>query len=114
MYFLFLVIIGLSIILFIPSLIVIVWKRRPVWAFIVASIILFLMLVAPSIIEMFQAMMIYGTGDPQLIAGGISTALARALLTLPITLPVLAFIQWVARRRYKRKMDAKAGADTFS
>lgn len=102
MGFLFLVLFGLCLIFLIPSLIVIIWKRRPVWAFALASIILYLTVAAPRIIGTFQAMAIYGTGDPELMAGGISSALVEGLFTLPILLPVLALIQWAARRRYKR------------
>ncbi len=95
--------IGLFVIFFIPSLIVIIWKRRPIWAFGIASILLYLIIAAPGIIKTFQAMAIYGVGDPELMAGEISEALVRALLVLPVLLLILALIQWIARRKYKRK-----------
>lgn len=40
-------------------------------------------------IQTFQAMMIYGTGDPQLMAGGISEALVTTMLGLIVAIPLL-------------------------
>ena len=40
-------------------------------------------------IQTFQAMMIYGTGDPQLMAGGISEALTTTMLGLIAAIPLL-------------------------
>lgn len=40
-------------------------------------------------IQTFQAMMIYGTGDPQLMAGGISEALVTTMLGLVAAIPIL-------------------------
>ncbi len=40
-------------------------------------------------IKTFQAMMIYGTGDPQLMAGGISEALVTTMLGLVAAIPLL-------------------------
>ena len=40
-------------------------------------------------IQTFQAMMIYGTGDPQLMAGGISEALVTTMLGLIAAIPLL-------------------------
>jgi biopolymer transport protein ExbB len=40
-------------------------------------------------IQTFQAMMIYGTGDPQLMAGGISVALVTTMLGLYAAIPLL-------------------------
>ena len=40
-------------------------------------------------IQTFQAMMIYGTGDPQLMAGGISVALVTTMLGLIAAIPLL-------------------------
>ncbi|WP_233349933.1 MotA/TolQ/ExbB proton channel family protein [Litorimonas cladophorae] len=116
MSFLILFVIGLTAILLVPSLIVIFWKRRPILAFAVGATVAYLTMVAPGIIKTFQARMIYGTGDPELMAAGISEALVNALFSLPITLPVLALIQWIARRRFKKKqaLSDKAGKDVFS
>ena len=60
----------LCLFLALPFAIVGLWKKRPVVAFIIAALLSYLMLVLPGIIRTFQAMMIYGSGDPQLIAGG--------------------------------------------
>ena len=40
-------------------------------------------------IQTFQAMMIYGTGDPQLMAGGISVALVTTMVGLIAAIPLL-------------------------
>lgn len=40
-------------------------------------------------IKTFQAMMIYGTGDPQLMAGGISEALVTTMMGLVAAIPLL-------------------------
>ena len=40
-------------------------------------------------IQTFQAMMIYGAGDPQLMAGGISVALVTTMLGLIVAIPLL-------------------------
>jgi len=40
-------------------------------------------------IKTFQAMMIYGAGDPQLMAGGISEALVTTMLGLIAAIPLL-------------------------
>jgi len=44
-------------------------------------------------IKTFQAMMIYGTGDPQLMAGGISEALVTTMLGLIAAIPLLILIK---------------------
>ncbi len=51
-------------------------------------------------IQTFQAMMIYGTGDPQLMAGGISVALVTTMLGLYAAIPLLilhSFCSSIAR-----------------
>lgn len=51
-------------------------------------------------IKTFQAMMIYGTGDPQLMAGGISEALVTTMLGLIAAIPLLilhSFCSSIAR-----------------
>ena len=111
---LFVILLSLFVILLIPSLIVIFWKKRPVWAFLLGAIIAILTVVAPEMIQTFQAMKIYGSGDPQLMAGAISEALTRGMILTPIILPMLALIQWISRRRYKRWQDAQPPTDIFN
>jgi len=103
---------GLALIL--PILIVCLWKRRPVIAFLTASLLLFIGWTVPVLLQTFQALMIYGTGDPELMAGGISQAIVGTSLAMFIGLPVLAFIQWIARRNYKRAQKQDAPKDIFS
>ena len=103
-------IIGIIAYLFIPFLIVGFWKKRPRSAFILATFVLFFTIVSPSLIKAFQAMMIYGTGDPQLIAAGISEALAVGLMGLIFLGPILFLFQWFVLRRNKKKLT-KVDAD---
>lgn len=89
--------------LVLPVIIVVFWQKRPVIALIIASL---LAAIGPGLIGMikvFQAMMIYGTGDPQLMAGGISEAFIMSIISLVVSVPLLIFVQWVARFLRKRK-----------
>jgi len=106
--------IGIVAVLFIPCLIVGLWKKRPVWAFIVATLVLIMTSVAPGLIKTFQAMAIYGTGDPQLMAGGISEAIVGAMLGLIIHLPLLFLFQWLILRRHRKKTAMVDVDKTFS
>ena len=96
------------ILLLIPFAIVGLWKKRPIIALICAVILSFLLMVLPGLIQTFQAMMIYGTGDPQLMAGGISEALVGAMLGPIYTLPLLIGFQLITRYIWKRKAGKKA------
>lgn len=96
-----------------PVLIVCLWKSRPLLAFLMASVVLFIAWVTPGVIRTYQAMQIYGARDPQLMAGGISETIVTTLLAMFIGLPLLALIQWVARRHYKRALKEKPPKDIF-
>ena len=100
-------------ILLIPGVIIVLGKRRPVISFIAAAIALMVILIAPPLIKTFQAMMIYGTGDPQLMAGGISEAIANTGLGLIVFLPLLFLFQFFVRRKYKRDDEKRARDETF-
>lgn len=102
------------IVLFIPTLIVTLWKRKPKTALALATFILFLTVTLPGLIATFQAMMTYGSGDPQLMAGGISRAIMLGAIGLMVGLPILAFIQWFARRKYKRRLAEQNNPDIFT
>jgi biopolymer transport protein ExbB len=52
-------------------------------------------------IQTFQAITLYGAGDPQMMAGGISQALVTTVLGLVVALPTL-FLHWLASGRAKR------------
>lgn len=81
-----------------PFSIVGLWQKRPVAALITAVILSYLMLIIPGLVQSFQAMMIYGEGDPQLMAGGISRTLTSSALTLGVILPLLILVQSIFRR----------------
>ncbi len=96
--------------LIIPFLIVGFWRRRPVWAFIVAAVFAMLLPAATGIVKTVQALHIYGAGDPQLMAGGISEALVTTLLSAIVYLPLLFGFQWIIRRHFRDK-DAEKLAE---
>ena len=52
-------------------------------------------------IQTFQAITLYGTGDPQTMAGGISKALVTTVLGLVIAIPTV-FAHWFVSGRAKR------------
>lgn len=63
-------------------------------------------------IKTFQAMMIYGTGDPQLMAGGISEALVTTMLGLIAAIPLLilhSFSASMARSMQNTLEEQSAG-----
>jgi len=63
-------------------------------------------------IKTFQAMMIYGTGDPQLMAGGISEALVTTMLGLIAAIPLLilhSFCSSLARSSQATLEEQSAG-----
>ena len=52
-------------------------------------------------IQTFQAITLYGAGDPQTMAGGISKALVTTVLGLVVAIPAV-FLHWVVSSRAKR------------
>ena len=56
-------------------------------------------------IQTFQAITLFGAGDPQTMAGGISQALVTTVLGLVVAIPTV-FLHWLASSRAKRVEDA--------
>ena len=106
--------IGILAFLFIPFLIVGLWKKHPRTAFIIATLVMFLTIISPSLVKTFQAMMIYGTGDPQLMAGAISEAIVTGFVGLVLLGPILFLFQWFILRRHRRKPPKVDAEKTFS
>lgn len=52
-------------------------------------------------IQTFQAITLYGAGDPQTMAGGISKALVTTVLGLVVAIPTV-FLHWLVSSRAKR------------
>lgn len=52
-------------------------------------------------IQTFQAITLFGAGDPQTMAGGISQALVTTVLGLVVAIPTV-FLHWLASSRAKR------------
>ena len=101
------------ILLLIPFAIVGFWKKHPIIAFIIAIILSFFLLIIPGLIQVFQAMMIYGTGDPQLMAGGIAEAITSAIMAMFLVIPLLFIFQIFMRRREKDKARHEASLKSF-
>lgn len=55
-------------------------------------------------IQTFQAITLFGAGDPQMMAGGISQALVTTVLGLVVAIPTV-FLHWMASSRAKRVED---------
>lgn len=49
-------------------------------------------------IQTFQSITLFGTGDPKLMAGGISQALITTVLGLVVSIPLVMLHQWLAGR----------------
>ena len=49
-------------------------------------------------ITTFQAITLFGTGDPKLMAGGISTALVTTVLGLVVAIPTVMLFTWLNTR----------------
>lgn len=101
------------ILLLIPFAIVGSWTKRPVIALVIATVLAFLFLVTPVLIQVFQDLIIYDSSDPQLMAGFISRALVNSTLTMFIVFPLLLIFQIFMRRRRKKKMKHEARLSDF-
>jgi biopolymer transport protein ExbB len=51
-------------------------------------------------IETFQAITLFGTGDPKQMAGGISQALVTTMLGLIVAAPLLGFYTYLSEKSY--------------
>lgn len=89
------------------------WQKRPIISMILASLLAYLAMVVPGMIQTFQAMMIYGSGDPQLMAGGISQAMTGSMLAMFVILPLLILFQWIGRTRRRAKQKRADSLDEF-
>ncbi|GGX67123.1 hypothetical protein GCM10011309_15970 [Litorimonas cladophorae] len=89
-----------SVLLAIPSFIVLRWKARPVRSYLIALGVLYLAISALmawglSGNEMFEA------EEPKFL---FAEKIIFALAILFVLAPILALIQWFGRRRYKREL----------
>ena len=72
--------------------------ERLLWAIKVASVLSPLMGLLGTVtgmIRTFQSIMLYGAGDPKLMAGGISEALVTTMLGLIVAIPLVFLHAWV-------------------
>ncbi len=63
-------------------------------------------------IETFQAMTLFGAGDPKLVAGGISLALVATELGLLVAIPILLLHSWLygTSNRLMHSLDEEVAA----
>jgi len=87
-----------------PFLIVAVWKKQPVFSFIVAILAFVALKIIPSSIAAFRIMSIYGNADPEIFAEVIARKITSTLLLLIIMVPLLLLFQNFIRKRYKAKL----------
>ena len=104
----------LVVIFFIPSLIVLLWKKRPALAFIIASLIMLATFFVLRLMVAINIVSTFSDGDPQLMAGGISEAIVGALLSMVFFGPILWIFQWFILRRHRKKMFKVDTDKTFS
>lgn len=96
-----------------PCLITLFWQSRPILAFLTALILVLIISILPGIIQTFQAMMIYGEGDPELVAGALASAFTASLIGLFFYIPFLLLSQWLGRIRKRKRDLATLKKDTF-
>lgn len=99
--------------LLLPCLITLFWQSRPIVAFVTALILALIISILPGIIQTFQAMMIYGEGDPELVAGALASAFTAGLIGLFFYVPFLLLSQWLGRIRKRKRDLATLKKDTF-
>ena len=58
-------------------------------------------------IRTFQAITLFGTGDPKLMAGGISEALVTTMLGLVVAIPLVLLHSWL--RTMSRRLSDVLG-----
>jgi len=51
-----------------------------------------------SMISTFHVITLYGTGDPRMMSGGISTALVTTMLGLAVAIPIMLLYTFLCRR----------------
>ena len=92
------------ILLVLSFLVVGMWHKRPIISVFLASLFVFMAFFSIGLFQIFKALLIYGTGDPQLMAGAISESIVTAILKVVLILPVLILFQWIMRRRWQSRV----------
>ena len=88
-------IILLCLVLFVPSFIVIRWKSQPIKSFLVATAVMFLVLLLLGVLSLKSPDTYSELAYPDIVT--------FAFFGLLFLSPVLAIIQWFGRRRYRRE-----------
>lgn len=99
--------------LIIPTLIVVFWKKRPVLAYILAVLVMLASVLFPTLAMVFGQMMEGGVADPLIFSESIAVALSVSFFCLIFLSPILAVIQWMARRKYVRNQKGLSNTEVF-
>ena len=83
------------ILLIIPFALVGVWTKRPLIAFMIATVLAVLILLTPGLIRAFQDIVIYDTSDPMVMAGYLIRDLTNAIMAMFIILPSLLMLSLI-------------------
>ena len=105
------ILITLGVIFLIPCFIVWYWKSSPVWAFIVAVLVLFAVLMVPILLQLIYG---YDGNDQQFNADLIGFALQGGLLAMVLCAPLLWLFQWFILRHHRKKHPKVDMDKTFS
>lgn len=84
-----------------PFIIVSIWRKRPRKTLVIALLVALLPAaigLVTGLIKTFQAIAIYGSGDPQLVAGGIAESIVYFVLAGFFWVPILFLYQWLTRK----------------
>lgn len=101
---------GSIVVMFIPFLIIAFWKKHPLWAFLVACLILFATLFILSASPLWLMTALEDTGEPMFAAEVIVYAFRAVIIPMAICLPLLWLFQWFILRRHRLK-HPKVDAD---
>ncbi len=99
--------IGIVAILFIPCLIVALWRSRPRRAMFVACLVAFLILVIPAIYRTTLMVKILKADDLSAIVGLYTGAFLSAIFGMVICVPILFLFRWVIRKIFPDKVKTK-------
>jgi len=105
---------GIVVVMFIPCLIVGLWKKHPLWAFAMASLIMFATLFVLSASPLWLMTALEDTKEPMFSAEVIVYAFRAAIMPMVICVPLLWLFQWVILRRHRKKLPKVDMDKTFS
>jgi len=101
-------------VLFIPVVIVGLWRKRPVLSFLLAAIIVFITLSAIMYYSFQGPSAAFSDKPPSFSPRIMKRSLVYSAYSLVIFLPILFLFQGLIRYRYKKKISKRDMKKTFS